>query len=129
MSRRKKNKKMNPAQLEAVRTKDFFDCILPGSVRFMSDYYIVGDSYRSVWVVREYPPSTEEQAILSQLADLCAQQGWRLIQYDCGGKPDVQEGQVADFLSNETADVAVLYAVGEQEAAAPRSRRCVSAAA
>ena len=66
---KKKNKKMNPAQLEAVRTKDFFDCILPGSVRFMSDYYIVGDSYRSVWVVREYPPSTEEQAILSQLAD------------------------------------------------------------
>ena len=66
---KKKNKKMNPAQLEAVRTKDFFDCILPGSVRFMSDYYIVGDSYRSVWVVREYPPSTEKQAILSQLAD------------------------------------------------------------
>ena len=66
---KKKNKKMNPAQLEAIRTKDFFDCILPGSVRFMSDYYIVGDSYRSVWVVREYPPSTEEQAILSQLAD------------------------------------------------------------
>ncbi|WP_305141203.1 VirB4 family type IV secretion system protein [Acutalibacter muris] len=65
----KKKKKMNPAQLEAIRTKDFFDCILPGSVRFMSDYYIVGDSYRSVWVVREYPPSTEEQAILSQLAD------------------------------------------------------------
>ncbi|WP_300685556.1 VirB4 family type IV secretion system protein [Acutalibacter sp. 1XD8-36] len=69
MSKKKKNKKMNPAQLEAVRTKDFFDCILPGSVRFMSDYYIVGDSYRSVWVVREYPPSTKEQAILSQLAD------------------------------------------------------------
>ena len=66
---KKKRKKMNPAQLEAVRTKDFFDCILPGTVRFMSDYYIVGDSYRSVWVVREYPPSTEEQAILSQLAD------------------------------------------------------------
>ena len=48
MSKKKKNKKMNPAQLEAIRTKDFFDCILPGSVRFMSDYYIVGDSYRSV---------------------------------------------------------------------------------
>ncbi|WP_322174478.1 VirB4 family type IV secretion system protein [Acutalibacter caecimuris] len=66
---KQKRRKMNPAQLEAVRTKDFFDCILPGTVRFMSDYYIVGDSYRSVWVVREYPPSTEEQAILSQLAD------------------------------------------------------------
>lgn len=69
MSKKKKNKKMDPAQLEAIRTKDFFDCILPGNVRFMSDYYIVGDSYRTVWVVREYPPSTEEQAILSQLAD------------------------------------------------------------
>ena len=66
---KKKSKKMNPPQMEAIRTKDFFDCILPGAVRFMSDYYIVGDSYRSVWVVREYPPSTEEQAILSQLAD------------------------------------------------------------
>ena len=66
---KKKRKKIDPAQIEAVRTKDFFDCILPGAVRFMSDYYIVGDSYRSVWVVREYLPSTEEQAILSQLAD------------------------------------------------------------
>ena len=43
---KKKRKKMDPAQIEAVRTKDFFDCILPGAVRFMSDYYIVGDSYQ-----------------------------------------------------------------------------------
>ena len=31
--------------------------------------YIVGDSYRCVWVMREYPPSTDEQAILFRLAD------------------------------------------------------------
>lgn len=43
--------------------------ILPGVVKFMSDHYICGDTYRCVWAVREYPPSTEEQAILSQLAD------------------------------------------------------------
>ena len=43
--------------------------ILPSTIKFFTDYYIVGDSYRSVWAVREYPPSTEEQAILSQLAD------------------------------------------------------------
>ena len=49
--------------------KDFFDCILPGTIKFLSDHYIVGDSYRCVWAIREYPPSTEEQAILSQLAD------------------------------------------------------------
>lgn len=64
-----KPKVMTPAQMEEVRTKDFFDMILPGSVKFLSDHYVVGDSYRSVWVIREYPPSTEEQAILSQLAD------------------------------------------------------------
>ena len=60
---------LTPAQTEEVRTKDFFDMILPGTIKFLSDHYIVGDSYRCVWAIREYPPSTEEQAILSQLAD------------------------------------------------------------
>lgn len=55
--------------MEEIRTKDFFDMILPGNIKFFSDHYIIGDSYRSVWVIREYPPSTEEQVILSQLAD------------------------------------------------------------
>lgn len=64
-----KPKVLTPAQMEEIRTKDFFDMILPGSVKFLSDHYVVGDSYRSVWVIREYPPSTGEQAILSQLAD------------------------------------------------------------
>lgn len=64
-----KPKVLTPAQMEEIRTKDFFDMILPGSVKFLSDHYVVGDSCRSVWVIREYPPSTEEQAILSQLAD------------------------------------------------------------
>ena len=52
-----------------IRTKDFFDCILPGTIKFMTDHYIVGDSYRCVWAIREYQPVTEEQAIFSQLAD------------------------------------------------------------
>lgn len=62
-------KVLTPEQMEEIRTKDFFDMILPGTVKFLSDHYIIGDSYRCVWVIREYPPSTEEQAILSQLAD------------------------------------------------------------
>lgn len=64
-----KPKVLTPEQMEEIRTKDFFDMILPGTVKFFSDHLIMGDSYRCVWVVREYPPSTEEQAILSQLAD------------------------------------------------------------
>ena len=64
-----KPKVLTPAQAEEIRTKDFFDCILPGTIKFMSDHYILGDSYRCVWAIREYPPTTEEQAILAQLAD------------------------------------------------------------
>ena len=66
---KKKTKELTPEQIEEIRTKDFFDMILPGTIKFLSDHYIVGDSYCCVWVVREYPPTTEEQAILSQLGD------------------------------------------------------------
>ena len=66
---KRKPKVLTPEQAEEIRTKDFFDMILPGTIKFLSDHYIVGDSYRCVWAIREYPPSTEEQAILSQLAD------------------------------------------------------------
>ena len=66
---KRKPKVLTPQEMEEIRTKDFFDCILPGTIKFLSDHYIVGDSYRCVWAIREYPPSTEEQAILSQLAD------------------------------------------------------------
>ena len=66
---KRKPKTFRPEQTEEIRTKDFFDMILPGTVKFLSDRYILGDSYRCVWAIREYPPSTEEQAILSRLAD------------------------------------------------------------
>ena len=66
---KRKPRVYTPEEMEAIRTKDFFDCIAPGAVKFYTDHYIVGNSCRCVWAVREYPPSTEEQAILSQLAD------------------------------------------------------------
>ena len=66
---KRKPKIQTPEQLEVQRTKDFFDMILPSTIKFYTDHYIVGDSYRCAWAIREYPPSTEEQAILSQLAD------------------------------------------------------------
>lgn len=65
----KKKKVMTEAQMEEFRTKSFFDMIAPSTIKFFNNHYIVGDSYRCVWAIREYPPSTEEQAILSQLAD------------------------------------------------------------
>ena len=64
-----KKKALTEEQTAAADTKSFFDCIAPSTVKFFADHYIVGDSYRCAWAIREYPPSTEEQAILSHLAD------------------------------------------------------------
>ena len=62
-------KQISPEKLEIRRTKDYFDCIAPSTIRFLNNHYIVGDSYRCVWAIREYPPSTEEKAMLSKVAD------------------------------------------------------------
>ena len=66
---KRKEKVLTQQQINEIYTKDFFDMILPGTIKFLSDHYIIGDSYRCVWTIREYPPSTEEEAILSQIAD------------------------------------------------------------
>lgn len=63
-------KKKRGVEVQArVETKSFFDCIAPTTIKFYANYFLVGDTYRCVWVIREYPPSTEEQAILAHLAD------------------------------------------------------------
>lgn len=64
-----KKKKLNQEQKEEIRIQEFFDRIVPGAVRFFTDHFICGNSYKCVWAVREWPPSTEEQAILAHLAD------------------------------------------------------------
>ena len=62
-------KKISPGKAEKLDTKTFFDCVLPGIIKFNVDHYIVGDSYRCAWAVREYPPLTEQQAIFARIAD------------------------------------------------------------
>lgn len=62
-------KQISPEKQELIRTKDFFDCIAPSTIKFFVNHYIVGDSYRCAWAIREYPPATDEQAILARIAD------------------------------------------------------------
>ena len=49
--------------------RSFLDCIAPGVVKFEVDHYIFGNTYRCVWTLREYPASTESQAILRHLGE------------------------------------------------------------
>ena len=52
-----------------VFIRTFLDCIAPGVVKFEVDHYIFGNTYRCVWALREYPASTESQAILRHLGE------------------------------------------------------------
>jgi len=63
----RKNK--NKAEVESVRIKSFMDMIAPSVIKFFPDYFICGNTYRSVWALREYPTTTEEQAILKHLGE------------------------------------------------------------
>lgn len=49
--------------------KDFLDMIAPSVVKFYTDYFICGNTFRCVWALREYPTSTSEQAILRYLGE------------------------------------------------------------
>lgn len=64
-----RKRELTDEQREMAAAKDFFDLILPGTVRFYTDHYICGNYYKSVWAITEYPPTTEETALLSHLAD------------------------------------------------------------
>ena len=52
-----------------VKTKDFLDMIAPSILKFNIDHYVSGNTFRCVWALREYPTSTEEQAILRHLGE------------------------------------------------------------
>ncbi|WP_294483520.1 ATP-binding protein [uncultured Ruminococcus sp.] len=65
----KKKKELTEEQNAIAETKDFFDRAVPGAVKFYPEYYICGNFYKSCWAITEYPPTTEEGAILAHLAD------------------------------------------------------------
>lgn len=49
--------------------KNFLDMIAPSVIKFYTDYFICGSTFRCVWALREYPTSTSEQAILRYLGE------------------------------------------------------------
>lgn len=65
-SRKKEKKRL---QQDEIYTKDFIDTIAPSIIKFYTDYFICGNTYRSVWAIREYPTSTEELALLRYLGE------------------------------------------------------------
>ncbi len=65
---KKKKHGLNQSEPE-ILIKSFLDMIAPSTIQFYTDHYICGNTYRSVWALREYPTSTDEQAILRHLGE------------------------------------------------------------
>lgn len=59
-----------PISAGEQKCKSFLDMVAPGVVKFSPDHFICGNTYRCVWALREYPTSTDEQAILRHLGEL-----------------------------------------------------------
>lgn len=63
---RKKEKIDDPQE---IAVQDFIDMIAPSTCKFYSEYFVCGNTYRCVWALREYPTSTEDQALLRYLGE------------------------------------------------------------
>lgn len=65
----KKTNKKVPAKAPEPRVKDFLDLIAPTAVKFNTDHYVCGGTYRCTLALRSYPASTEELALLRRLGE------------------------------------------------------------
>ena len=65
------SKKSNPKSLSQkdIQIQEFLDMIAPSVIKFNTDHFICGNTYRCVWALREYPTATDEQAILRHLGE------------------------------------------------------------
>jgi hypothetical protein len=61
--------KKTPA-LNDDELKEFLDMIMPSVLDFHNDYFVCGNTFRSVWAIREYPTVTEQTALLKNLGEM-----------------------------------------------------------
>lgn len=61
--------KKNISTQQDSKIKTYLDIIAPAVVKFNTDHYICGNTFRCVYALREYPTSTQEQAILRHLGE------------------------------------------------------------
>ena len=66
---KKQKKKKAASKPEVVQPKDFLDMTAPAAVKFNTDSYILGSTYRCALALRGYPASTEELALLCYLGE------------------------------------------------------------
>ena len=66
---KKQKKKVRAVKPVAPRVKDFLDMIAPAAVKFNTDSYVLGGTFRCALALRSYPATTEELALLCHLGE------------------------------------------------------------
>ena len=93
----KSKKKQRAAHLvEVERPKHFLELVAPSVLDVRMDHYLCGNTWRKVLALREYPTSTQEQAILRRLGEKA---GVTLHIYNRRVTP-VEEGQIIQNAAN-----------------------------
>ena len=67
---KKKNKDipLTPEEERAIELRSFFDMIAPNNIQFFADYFVCGNTFRSVWAVIGFNYATPSLALLSELS-------------------------------------------------------------
>ena len=65
----KKEKILTIKEQEKVYVKDFMDMISPSMIKFFPSYYIFGNTYRKVFVLRNYPSQSKNMGLLRKFGE------------------------------------------------------------
>ena len=68
LSKRKKEIPLTPEEESTLELRTFFDMIAPNNIQFFADYYVCGNTFRSVWAVIGFNYATPSLALLSELS-------------------------------------------------------------
>ena len=131
MNKNRKKNRETESTAEA-KLKGFLDMIAPSVIQFYTDHYICGNTYRSVWALREYPTATDEQAILRHLGEKDGDTGRGEKDYQqCGQQEPHETGEHRELTGNgyrskQLAGCDNHHFHHAQEQGAAFTHRCVS---
>lgn len=67
-SKKKKEIPLTPEEESTLELRTFFDMIAPNNIQFFADYFVCGNTFRSVWAVIGFNYATPSLALLSELS-------------------------------------------------------------
>ena len=67
-SKKKQDIPLTPEEESTLELRTYFDMIAPNNIQFFADYFVCGNTFRSVWAVIGFNYATPSLALLSELS-------------------------------------------------------------